>query len=120
MAGVERRAAVVAADVIRVGRKAGNPRDVTVGVVERVKTKELDLRPHSHVRINDELVLMKVAFGDVFEDVSPAGIRAQLTAGRPGKGRVGIDGKELIEAARVQIRNRQSCRFGKLPLAADS
>src|SRR5260370_15587702 len=120
MSGVERRAAVVVADVIRVGRKAGNPRDVTVGIVERVKTKQLDLRPYAYVRINDQLVLLKVAFGNVFEDVARAEIRALLTAGCPGKRRVGVEGKQLIEAARVQVRNRQSRRFRKLPLAADS
>ena len=105
--------------MIRVGRKAGNPRDVTVGVVERVKTKQLDLRSHSHVGINDQLVLLKVAFGNVFEDVSRAGIGAQLTVGRPRNRRVGVDGKQLIEAARVQVGNRQSCRLAKLPFAAD-
>ena len=42
-----------------------------------------------------------------------------MLPGVPGKRGVGVDGEELIEAAGIQISDRQRRCLGKLPLDAD-
>src|ERR1700691_1880009 len=105
---VERSATVVLADVVGVRGKVGDTRRVAVGIAQRVEAEELDFGANFYVGVHDQLFLFEIAFGDKAVDIPATDGRTIRVAGGSRIRRIRVDGKELVEAARVQVRRRNS------------
>src|SRR5205823_2381549 len=119
MADVKRRAAVVLRDVVLIRRKTRyyRTRRIAVGVVQRVVAEQRNFLSDAHTAVHDELVLLEnpcaLVLISIFES-SEWSLRYVFGVKGRANGRIDISREERMNAAGIQIRERDIRAFREL------
>ena len=116
---VKRRAAVVLRDVVLIRGKARyyRTRRIAVGVAQRVVAEERKFLPDAHAAVHDELILLKNTGAFVLINIfecSEWSLRYVFGVKGRANGRIDISREERMNAAGIQIRERDIRAFREL------
>src|SRR5215470_10164319 len=109
MAGVEAGPAIVTRWIIRICWEISCTQSVTISKVQSVKPEERQIWTVGHVKVGNQLLLLKDAFRFVFVDISCTATKWANWVARecPREWSVDVVSPQLVKPAGAQISQRQ-------------